>query len=1374
MRLLVTVVPGPGARPVDLVLEADPGCTVAQLGKALEAHLPHQGPDRRHLPADGRDWWLDGQSLVPEDALADTGLRDGAVLHRDAPGPPRDDGTGAAVHVVAGPDAGLVLALPPDGTLGRDSGLTDLDVSRRHLQLHPDSAVSDAGSTNGSLLDGRPLTSPTRWGNNLLQVGQTVLALRRTEPPDTAVRADGAYNRPPRLPPPPVEVVVKLPKPPVEPEGRSLPVIAILAPLLVGIGMAFVLGPRFLLFAILSPVMLIGNFVSDRRRGKRSARTRTAEHEAATAAATARYEHACANEIQRRRRAHPDPALVRQIALGPRARLWERRREDPDALQIALGLADLPLHAQLVPPDDQYAAPTAPPEARDLPVVLPLREVGVLGITGEPADTRAHARWIAAQLAVLHSPRDLSVCVLTDSAAGADWDWLRWLPHARTLGVGNDSRTTAQRVAELGALLTERTSAEKGTLFPYVVVVLDGACALRELPGVTALLHDGPPLGIVSVCLEREQRLLPEECRATLSLQEHTMHRALHPSVQGIRPQPVTATWAEQVARALAPLRDVTATPGSSLPASARLLDLLALEPAAEFVRKAWLAPPSTRVVLGAGSDGPVVVDLAKDGPHGLIAGTTGSGKSELLQTVVASLAVANPPEALHLVLVDYKGGSAFKDCVRLPHVVGMVTDLDAQLVGRALTSLGAELRRREHQLAAAGHKDIEDHVAGGGQLARLVLVIDEFASLARELPEFVTGLISIAQRGRSLGIHLLLATQRPSGAVSPEIRANTDLRIALRVTDPSESSDVLDAPDAARIDRSAPGRGFVRLAHGSLVPFQTGRVGGRRPGSSVGRTPFVRALAWETLGYPLPSRPDAPAAEETDLAALVDAITGAAGPGRQRSPWLPPLPETLLSADLPLGAWGLQDVPSRQAQEPVRFDLATGGHLLVLGGARSGRSQLLRSLTGALISQHGPDDLHLYALDCGNGALAVLETLPHHGAVVSRTEPERAGRLLRRFAAELTRRQQLLAAGGHASLNERDDRPPHLVLLVDRWEGFMSSLGELDSGALTDLVLLLLREGASVGIHLVVTGDRSLGLGRVGATTERKLALRLPDRADYGLLGIDHRQVPADPPPGRAWAAESGLCTQVALLDADPSGAAQAVALTRLGALHGPQRHLPFRVDVLPTRVSLASTLSRVAPLHALVGVGGDELTTLTVDLARTPSLLIAGPARSGRSTALVTVARSLLVGGTRLVLVTPRPSPLTQLPGTPLTGLDLDVLTEHLAAPGPVVVVVDDAEQLRDCGAAPLLRQIVAGALPGRAVVLAGSANEVGAGFTGWQVDARKARHGLLLSPQDPADGELVGVRLPRSLVGGPVLPGRGLLHLGDGALVPVQVPC
>jgi DNA segregation ATPase FtsK/SpoIIIE, S-DNA-T family len=282
------------------------------------------------------------------------------------------------------------------------------------------------------------------------------------------------------------------------------------------------------------------------------------------------------------------------------------------------------------------------------------------------------------------------------------------------------------------------------------------------------------------------------------------------------------------------------------------------------------------------------------------------------LQTIVASLAAANRPDEMTFVLVDYKGGSAFAECVRLPHTAGMVTDLDPHLVQRALVSLSAELTRREHILATAGAKDIEDYqlLVGKRQarpMPRLVIVIDEFASMTRDLPDFVAGLVNIAQRGRSLGIHLILATQRPSGVVSQDIRASTNLRIALRVTDAAESADVIGVPDAAYISKSTPGRAYVRLGHAWLVPFQAGRVGGRRPGTDAEliARPWAAPVDWSGLGRPEPSRPTVRKRtneEVTDLRVLVGEIRRAAGGlriPRQHSPWLPPLPPVLQISEI-------------------------------------------------------------------------------------------------------------------------------------------------------------------------------------------------------------------------------------------------------------------------------------------------------------------------------------------------------------------------------------------------------------------------------------------------------------------------------------------
>ncbi|MEC4016509.1 FtsK/SpoIIIE domain-containing protein [Streptomyces sp. H27-D2] len=904
--------------------------------------------------------------------------------------------------------------------------------------------------------------------------------------------------------------------------------------------------------------------------------------------------------------------------------------------------------------------------------------------------------------------------------------------------------------------------------------------------------------------------------------------------VDGVRPDFVSPAWCARLARALAPLRDISGeSEDSILPSASRLLDVIDLEPpTGDAVAARWrLSGQSTTAIIGESYDGPFGIDLRRDGPHGLIAGTTGSGKSELLQTIVASLAVANTPESMTFVLIDYKGGSAFKDCVQLPHTVGMVTDLDAHLVERALESLGAELKRREHILADAGAKDIEDYQdlmrrdPSHAPLPRLLIVIDEFASMVRDLPDFVAGLVNIAQRGRSLGIHLLLATQRPSGVVSPEIRANTNLRIALRVTDAGESSDVIDAPEAGRISKSTPGRAYVRLGHASLVPFQSGRVGGRRPGAADPRTeaPWAGRLDWQELGRTALKRPASAAREDepiTDLKVLVDAVREAndrlAIPA-QHSPWLPALDDALMldailavrgagspsAASLPPAPYGVEDLPADQARRPVAVDFATFGHLLVGGAPRSGRSQLLRTIAGSLARTHSVADVHLYGIDCGNGALNALTRLPHCGAVIGRAQTERVVRFIGRLKSELTRRQEILADDSFADIGEQrasaaeHQRLPHIVVLLDRWEGWLPTLGELNHGELTDELMALIREGASVGIHVVITGDRQLLIGRMGSLTEDKYALRLQDRSDFSMIGISAQKVPEEIPPGRAFKNETGTETQFALLSDDLTGQGQAAALTAIGAAAAtrdaavPRAQRPFRVDVLPARISFTDAwelrdpeLSR-SPLWSLVGIGGDELNGYGPDLADgVPAFIIAGPAKSGRSTILLNMARSYLAQGVRVVLAAPRPSPLRRLEGTDgvlkvFTGEDivdddLDALMDTATPDSPVVVLVDDAELLRDCDAASELKRIVTrGTDNGLALVLAGDEEEIASGFSGWQVEAKKSRRGILLSPQDASSGGLIGIRTTRSMVGDPVAPGKGLLHLGSGEPLTVTTP-
>lgn len=640
----------------------------------------------------------------------------------------------------------------------------------------------------------------------------------------------------------------------------------------------------------------------------------------------------------------------------------------------------------------------------------------------------------------------------------------------------------------------------------------------------------------------------------------------------------------------------------------------------------------------------------------------------------------------------------------------------------------------------------------------------------------------------------------------------------------------MIDAPDAGRIAKSTPGRAYVRLGHASLVPFQAGRVGGRHPGTATAgppRPPWSAPVDWQGLGRPQARRPANAQASQgddeiTDLMVLVEAVRAAndrlAVPA-QHSPWLPPLPETLVLDELeeleeleqpaepggmPVAPYGVEDLPAQQARRTAAIDFAAFGHLLAAGAPRSGRSQLLRTIAGSLALTHSTADVHLYGIDCGNGALAALTRLPHCGAVVSRAQTERAVRLIARLTQEMTRRHELLAADGCADIGEQrasaapGDRLPHIVVVLDRWESWLAGLGEVDGGQLTDNLFAMVREGASVGVHLVITGDRTLLTGRISALTEDKIAFRLADRSDASMIGINPRKLPDEIPAGRAYRNETGIEVQIALLDTDPGGQAQAAALTSIGerarerdaSLSREQR--PFRVDVLPSRLSFEDAWRMRDPqgpagasrLWGLAGVGGDELTAYGPDLADgLPAFVIGGPSKSGRSTALLTLARSLFAQGTRLVVAAPRPSPLRRLAEHHdvlrlFTGEDIpaDGLTEALERAGgePVAVIVDDAELLRDCDASPVLREIIArGSESAHALVFAGDEEDICSGFAGWQVDAKRARRGMVLSPQSTMSGDLIGVRLPRSAVGSGPTPGRALLHLGDGELLTVTVP-
>ncbi len=1237
-----------------------------------------------------------------------------------------------------------------------------------------------------------------------------------------------------------------LPSEPVKPEKQPMPVVMVLMPVVLAVGMYLYTKSLFsLMFIIMMPVMAVSTFRSGRRQSKQQYRKALDDYARRIRIVREDAYAALVAERALRRRDLADPATLLVTATGPRMRLWERRRTDPDWLLARVGTADVRSDISMEDHNRESHEGAIIWTAPDVPVAVPLAGAGVTGIAGPDALRRAVGRWIVAQAAVLHSPADLEIVLLADRDSGPEWSWLRWLPHARVADdagpisvTGTDDDSVQTLVRQLIARVQARRAAADGARtrdvpVEPVLVVLDGARRIRLLPGMVSLLQEGPANGIYFLCLDADQRQLPEECTAVIAFPDPRSD-LLRLSVTGqqdieaVRPDLVDIAWCERVARALAPIRDVsTEDLAGSLPSSSRLLSVLGIEELdPEPVAQRWrTGARTTTAVIGEGLDGPFAIDIRRDGPHGLIAGTTGSGKSELLQTIIASLAYGNRPDELTFVLIDYKGGAAFKDCVRLPHTVGMVTDLDGHLTTRALDSLGAELRRREHQLAAADAKDIEDYLAGRGPddppMPRLMIIIDEFAALVSELPDFVVGLVDIARRGRSLGVHLLLATQRPAGVVSAEIKSNTNLRIALRVTDANDSSDVIESNEAAQIAKSVPGRAYARLGHSSLLPFQSSRVGGRPRGEGGRAAVRSRPFAWSTLSAAAPAvrnDDEDDMSVPSDLASLVAALQAAAERAQVAtppSPWLPPLADTvtlddatqlpatpLERADLAPLTFGVVDLPAEQARSRATWDPVTGGHLVFVGAPRSGRSTALRAVAGAIARDAEITDVHLYGVDCGNNALLPMLALPHTGAVVTRDQPDRMSRLTARLLSTISERQQLLAERGFADLAEQRaavppaQRLPYLVVLFDRWEGFVAAYDSVDAGVLIDNWHQILQEGAGVGVKVIASCDRTALNGRLSTLIDDKIVLRLVDPGDFVNIGMKQKDVPDHMPPGRGFRADGAREVQVALLTEDAAGSAQVKALQELGrqaaarAEGVPAAQRPFRVDALPNRITLTDARELppapdaepgdAARIEIPVAVGGDTLTLFGFDpLEHGPSFLIGGPRRTGRSTVLKVVALDAAARGWQTVVITPRQSPLR-------TGLpdDVDVFTldtpedeivaaiEKLRTAEHSALIVDDLEILGLDGMLPDAISEHVDALRDKQslVIAAGALEDISSTYRGPAVAMKKSRSGILFAPQNQGDGDLFGIRLTRSMVGMPPVPGRGLLVRG-GAYFGVQ---
>lgn len=1049
----------------------------------------------------------------------------------------------------------------------------------------------------------------------------------------------------------------------------------------------------------------------------------------------------------------PPPEQLWSVAAGPR--LWERRVNDPDFGVVRIALGAKYLATKLEPgesgPVEDLDSLCVLALKRflvthsvvpDLPVELSLRRFAAIGISGDRDQARSLVRAVIAHAATFHSPQDLRVVICTDQPDSERWSWAKWLPHAQH----PDQVDHAGRVRLihpllgtleewLGAQLTGRArfnrTAEPDPDVPHLVVVLDGSIVLGSelvldgLQAVTVLDLDGRASDLVT---QHGMQLTVDDGKLDVRVGSQQDHLGTAASL--------AIPVAEALARQLSGYRlDVATAQSEDLSTVDQTLPglLNVDDPGALDIETLWKPRPlkdRLRVPIGISADGTVLhLDIKESsdegmGPHGLIIGATGSGKSELLRTLVLGMAATHPPVQLNMVLVDFKGGVTFAEMERLPHVAAVISNLerDLTMVDRMQEALSGELNRRQEVLRSAGNlvsvRDYEQARLRGVPLAPLPIlfvVVDEFSELLSQKPDFADLFAQIGRLGRALGVHLLLASQRLDEGRLRGLESHLSYRIGLRTFSEQESRAVLGVTDAVALP-NAPGHGFLKddASEPKLKRFRAAYVSGAYRGNEaeaayvLAGTADIRRFPAGLLPVPAQVEVPEPVPDDNDgtdrpslLTVMVEQLAGKGSPARQV--WLPPLdePDTLdgLFPDLQvregrgLGAdpdspplrvrLGTIDRPYHQRRDPLTVALdGAGGHVAIVGRPGSGKSTLLRTLIAALALRHTPAEVQFYALDF-SGTLFGMAGLPHVGRVAGRQEAE----VVRRVVAEISgvvhdREVRFRELGVDSMADYRrmcaegdvtDDKFGDVFMVIDGWSTLCREYEDLETA-----ITALMGRSLSYGVHVVVTANRYLDL-RLGLRdlVGTKLELKLGDSLDSEVDRKLQAAVPADRPGRGASPAKYHYLAAVPRIDGRRTAADLSVGVADLvrrvseawtGPVAPPVRLLPQLLEF----TDLPACDQGIA-----LGLEGQRLEPLVFDLRQDRGLVLIGDAESGKTSTLRMVARQVVQNfephEAKLIIVDHKHTMVAEFSGESLLGYAATAQQTHEVIAGLVKGITD-----------------------------------------------------------------------------------------------------